>query len=131
MQKICTRQKSALYLHSQSANGSVAQLNRVLDYGSSGYRFESCRSHLIIKRLSEMMTAFFISFFVYFGGFSRICLNQCVNRKNYPYSHSIQREHASTNQKQNVNHLAQKNRVLNANKNPRGISSGIYHKWLK
>ncbi len=28
-----------------SKNGSVAQLNRASDYGSEGYRFESCRSH--------------------------------------------------------------------------------------
>ncbi len=26
--------------------GRVAQLNRVADYGSAGYRFESCRDHL-------------------------------------------------------------------------------------
>ena len=26
-------------------NGRVAQLNRVADYGSAGYRFESCRGH--------------------------------------------------------------------------------------
>ena len=26
-------------------NGRVAQLNRVADYGSAGYRFESCRDH--------------------------------------------------------------------------------------
>ncbi len=26
-------------------NGSLAQLNRASDYGSEGYRFESCRSH--------------------------------------------------------------------------------------
>ena len=26
-------------------NGSVAQLNRASDYGSEGYRFESCRCH--------------------------------------------------------------------------------------
>ena len=25
--------------------GSLAQLNRASDYGSEGYRFESCRSH--------------------------------------------------------------------------------------
>lgn len=48
-QKTCTVRESALYLHSQSGNGSVAQLNRVLDYGSSGYRFESCRSHKTVK----------------------------------------------------------------------------------
>ena len=42
-----------VHLHSQKqGNGSVAQLNRVLDYGSSGYRFESCRSHkAAIERL--------------------------------------------------------------------------------
>ena len=30
--------------------GSVAQLNRASDYGSEGYRFESCRSHLLQRR---------------------------------------------------------------------------------
>ena len=30
---------------SREVNGSVAQLNRASDYGSEGYRFESCRSH--------------------------------------------------------------------------------------
>ena len=29
-------------------NGRVAQLNRVADYGSAGYRFESCRGHLLV-----------------------------------------------------------------------------------
>ncbi len=28
-------------------NGSLAQLNRASDYGSEGYRFESCRSHFL------------------------------------------------------------------------------------
>ena len=28
-----------------SENGSLAQLNRAFDYGSKGYRFESCASH--------------------------------------------------------------------------------------
>ena len=27
------------------SNGPLAQLNRVFDYGSKGYRFESCRGH--------------------------------------------------------------------------------------
>jgi len=31
-------------------NGSVAQLNRALDFGSSGYRFESCRGHKETKK---------------------------------------------------------------------------------
>ena len=30
---------------SRKVNGSVAQLNRASDYGSEGYRFESCRGH--------------------------------------------------------------------------------------
>ena len=33
------------------ANGFVAQLNRASDYGSEGYRFESCRGHKIKKKL--------------------------------------------------------------------------------
>ena len=27
------------------SNGSLAQLNRASDYGSEGYRFESCANH--------------------------------------------------------------------------------------
>ena len=37
-------------------NGSVAQLNRALDYGSRGYRFESCRNH---KRNTRESVPFF------------------------------------------------------------------------
>ena len=38
--------KYFLYLCTRKRNyGSVAQLNRASDYGSEGYRFESCRSH--------------------------------------------------------------------------------------
>ena len=36
--------------------GSVAQLNRALDYGSRGYRFESCRNH---KRNTRESVPFF------------------------------------------------------------------------
>ena len=36
---LCTRQTKG--------HGSVAQLNRASDYGSEGYRFESCRSHTL------------------------------------------------------------------------------------
>ena len=28
-----------------AATGPLAQLNRAFDYGSKGYRFESCRGH--------------------------------------------------------------------------------------
>ena len=42
-QKNCHISKNILTF--ASAFGSVAQLNRASDYGSEGYRFESCRSH--------------------------------------------------------------------------------------
>ena len=35
---------------SRKVNGSVAQLNRASDYGSEGYRFESCRGHKEARR---------------------------------------------------------------------------------
>ena len=42
--------KKAIPLHTSNDknkknNGLVAQLNRASDYGSEGYRFESCRDH--------------------------------------------------------------------------------------
>ncbi len=36
--------------------GRVAQLNRVADYGSAGYRFESCRCHIFKKTRSSSST---------------------------------------------------------------------------
>ena len=41
------RFKKKLYLciAIEKNNGSIAQLNRAFDYGSKGYRFESCRDH--------------------------------------------------------------------------------------
>ena len=49
LQKVLQIQKKALSLHSLNENveqnGLVAQLNRASDYGSEGYRFESCRDH--------------------------------------------------------------------------------------
>ena len=38
-------------------NGLVAQLNRASDYGSEGYRFESCRGHQGV-----LMNSFFCGF---------------------------------------------------------------------
>ena len=42
--------------------GPVAQLNRAFDYGSEGYRFESCRGHMKIKGLQQIfvVTLFFL-----------------------------------------------------------------------
>ena len=36
--------------------GRVAQLNRVADYGSAGYRFESCRGHIFLITRSRSST---------------------------------------------------------------------------
>ena len=39
-------------LHPLKQNiGRVAQLNRVADYGSAGYRFESCRDHRVLHNI--------------------------------------------------------------------------------
>ena len=37
--------RTAIKITQYQSFGSVAQLNRASDYGSEGYRFESCRSH--------------------------------------------------------------------------------------
>ena len=51
-------------MHSQSrSNGRVAQLNRVADYGSAGYRFESCRGHNH-KELQFTLRLFFLPLIV-------------------------------------------------------------------
>ena len=38
--------------------GRVAQLNRVADYGSAGYRFESCRGHKKSTSQKEVLFLF-------------------------------------------------------------------------
>ena len=43
--KILHNKKKRLTFALAISNGSVAQLNRASDYGSEGYRFESCRNH--------------------------------------------------------------------------------------
>ena len=51
-EKIWPLKKQCLTLQSQirhSRFGSLAQLNRASDYGSEGYRFESCGSHTLIS----------------------------------------------------------------------------------
>ncbi len=39
-------------------NGRVAQLNRVADYGSAGYRFESCRGHIKKESITIILSFF-------------------------------------------------------------------------
>jgi hypothetical protein len=48
--------------------GPVAQLNRAFDYGSEGYRFESCRGHKEIPCKLQ----FAGDFFVLFDGMAKI-----------------------------------------------------------
>ena len=45
MKSLLVREKSVSLHPLKQNNGRVAQLNRVADYGSAGYRFESCRDH--------------------------------------------------------------------------------------
>ena len=42
-------------------NGPVAQLNRASDYGSEGYRFESCRGHKAVEHRFRRFFVFIIS----------------------------------------------------------------------
>ena len=44
----------------QKGHGRVAQLNRVADYGSAGYRFESCRGH---EKHLPFEDAFFVVYY--------------------------------------------------------------------
>ena len=59
---LCSIKKS-LYFCNHKTDGSVAQLNRASDYGSEGYRFESCRSH---KDCFIVSGLFFISPYRFF-----------------------------------------------------------------
>ena len=75
---ICTR-KSKGY-------GSVAQLNRVLDYGSSGSRFESWRSHFKSQKPVGISILTGFVFCSYFTPPSAITTDLClVARCGYAY----------------------------------------------
>jgi hypothetical protein len=50
--------KPYLCTRNQNKNGSVAQLNRASDYGSEGYRFESCRSHKTVCKFIKFANRF-------------------------------------------------------------------------
>ncbi len=52
--------KDCIFATFLERNGSVAQLNRASDYGSEGYRFESCRSHKR-KRTTNLSSFVFYS----------------------------------------------------------------------
>ena len=65
-------------LHHSPKKGSVAQLNSALDFGSSGYRFESYRSH---KRhpLHEMKWVFLY----YCVSKTRFCKQRIIKKPSY------------------------------------------------
>ena len=43
---LASSKNSSNFAAQKTKNGPLAQLNRAFDYGSKGYRFESCRDHL-------------------------------------------------------------------------------------
>ncbi len=49
-----------IYFHPKQIknHGRVAQLNRVADYGSAGYRFESCRGHTVSEGIHSKGSLF-------------------------------------------------------------------------
>ena len=42
---LASSKKGSNFAAQKTKNGPLAQLNRAFDYGSKGYRFESCRDH--------------------------------------------------------------------------------------
>ena len=54
--------RTAIKITQYQSFGSVAQLNRASDYGSEGYRFESCRSHEGFRnRIADPFFMFLVS----------------------------------------------------------------------
>ena len=43
---LASSKKGSIFAPLKRNNGPLAQLNRAFDYGSKGYRFESCRDHI-------------------------------------------------------------------------------------
>ena len=71
--------RTAIKITQYQSFGSVAQLNRASDYGSEGYRFESCRSHKGSRKL--LCEILFLSLF-FTGFFSFIELRLVIARSN-------------------------------------------------
>ena len=42
---LASSKNGSIFAALKKKNGPLAQLNRAFDYGSKGYRFESCRDH--------------------------------------------------------------------------------------
>lgn len=58
---ILHNQSKSLTLHPlKQTNGPVAQLYRAFDYGSEGYRLESCRGHLLVNHLRFYVSGFLV-----------------------------------------------------------------------
>ncbi len=50
---LASSKKGSIFAPLKRNNGPLAQLNRAFDYGSKGYRFESCRDHLDRSQVLE------------------------------------------------------------------------------
>ena len=61
----------------KTKNGPLAQLNRAFDYGSKGYRFESCRDHNKEAQSlrNQSVTFLFLCCWWPFGGRGHLCFD--------------------------------------------------------
>ena len=64
--------KSSTFASAFTANGSVAQLDRVPDYGSGGSRFEPWRGHNFVKMGRHLVSAFLLKVSSY-DSMSKVC----------------------------------------------------------
>ena len=66
---LASSKKGSIFAPLKRNNGPLAQLNRAFDYGSKGYRFESCRDYLRESQSVEIQSVGFW----FFGVLHNIC----------------------------------------------------------
>ena len=61
---LASSKKGSIFAPLKRNNGPLAQLNRAFDYGSKGYRFESCRDHFYKSQVleNEALAIFILTF---------------------------------------------------------------------
>ena len=61
---LASSKKGSIFAPLKRNNGPLAQLNRAFDYGSKGYRFESCRDHFYKSQVlkNEALATFILPF---------------------------------------------------------------------
>ena len=62
---LASSKKGSNFAAQKTKNGPLAQLNRAFDYGSKGYRFESCRDHLYRSQMLDFQA--FAIFYCHFA----------------------------------------------------------------